>query len=378
MNAPHRLALDGAALTANWQALARLSGTAACGAAVKADGYGLGARAVVARLLAAGCRDFFVSSWNEARALADIDLASAGATLSVLHGVRDEDMAVARELGARPVLNTPAQVQRWCDAGGGACDVMVDTGMNRLGIAAADVASGLLDGLALDTLMSHLACADEASAMNERQRDRFAALAEDRHLVLPGHKLPYTGKDLQQVGKLDPLIVGRAHVEHHVGSVVPRSALERQVVAGEEVAVGDDDLLVPVGGERLEGGEQGAAGAEGGALVVRVHVEPVHRVAHDVVPDEVGVGGRREDDVPDARVGEPPELEVDDGDACDGQQVLGAAQGERVHAGAEASDEEDGGPRRGHSGSGSPLAASRTRGASQDQTWGPDSRVTWR
>ena len=177
MNAPHRLALDGAALAANWQALARLSGTAACGAAVKADGYGLGARAVVARLLAAGCRDFFVSSWNEARALADIDLASAGATLSVLHGVRDEDMAMARELGARPVLNTPAQVQRWCDAGGGACDVMVDTGMNRLGIAAADIAAGLLDGLAIDTLMSHLACADEASAMNERQRDHFAALS---------------------------------------------------------------------------------------------------------------------------------------------------------------------------------------------------------
>ena len=64
MNAPHRLALDGAALAANWRALARLSGPAACGAAVKADGYGLGARAVVVRLLAAGCRDFFVSSWN--------------------------------------------------------------------------------------------------------------------------------------------------------------------------------------------------------------------------------------------------------------------------------------------------------------------------
>jgi alanine racemase len=177
MNAPHRLALDGAALAANWGILARLSGTAACGAAVKADGYGLGARAVVTRLLAAGCRDFFVSSWNEARALADLDFASAGATLSVLHGVRDEDMAAARDLGARPVLNTPAQVQRWRDAGGGPCDVMVDTGMNRLGVSATDIAAGLLDELVVDTLMSHLACADEASAMNERQRDRFAALA---------------------------------------------------------------------------------------------------------------------------------------------------------------------------------------------------------
>ena len=31
------------------------------------------------------------------------------------------------------------------------------------------------------------------------------------------HKLPYTGKDLQQVGKLDPLIVGRAHVVYERG-----------------------------------------------------------------------------------------------------------------------------------------------------------------
>ena len=172
MNAPNRLVLDGAALAANWQALAALSGEAACGAAVKADGYGLGARAVVARLLQAGCRDFFVSSWNEAEALAD-----SGAHLSVLHGVRDEDMAVAHALSARPVLNTRAQVRRWRDAGGGSCDVMVDTGMNRLGIAPDDVADGLLDGLTIDTLMSHLARADEDSAMNERQRTRFAALA---------------------------------------------------------------------------------------------------------------------------------------------------------------------------------------------------------
>lgn len=172
MNAPNRLVLDGAALAANWQRLAALSGEAACGAAVKADGYGLGARAVVARLLQAGCRDFFVSSWNEAEALAD-----SGAQLSVLHGVRDEDMAVARALSARPVLNTRAQVRRWRDAGGGSCDVMVDTGMNRLGIAPDDVADGLLDGLTIDTLMSHLARADEDSAMNERQRDHFAALA---------------------------------------------------------------------------------------------------------------------------------------------------------------------------------------------------------
>nr|WP_199860302.1 alanine racemase [Sphingomonas sp. CFBP 8760] len=163
--------LDGAALVANWQTLNRMSGRAACGAAVKADGYGLGATGVATRLATAGCRDFFVATWAEAQALAPL-----GLSVSVLHGVRAEDMPAALAGFARPVLNTPAQIARWREAGGGMCDVMVDTGMNRLGISADDIAAGLIDGLAIDTLMSHLACADEDSPMNEMQRTRFAAL----------------------------------------------------------------------------------------------------------------------------------------------------------------------------------------------------------
>ncbi|WP_121885833.1 alanine racemase [Sphingomonas sp. PP-F2F-G114-C0414] len=172
MPAPLRLRLDGDALVQNWRTLDRMSGRAACGAAVKANGYGLGAIEVARRLAAAGCRDFFVSNWQEAA-----ELAPLGLTVSVLHGVRDEDMAAASAGFARPVLNTVGQVARWKAAGGGLCDVMVDTGMNRLGVSTDDIAAGLLDGLELKTLMSHLACADEDSAMNEVQRNRFAALA---------------------------------------------------------------------------------------------------------------------------------------------------------------------------------------------------------
>lgn len=171
--APLRLRLDGDALISNWRTLAAMSGGAACGAAVKANGYGLGAREVVQRLAGAGCRDFFVATWNEAAVLADL-----GVPVSVLHGLREEDVAAA--LGAatvRPVLNTVQQVRRWRDAGGGACDVMVDTGMNRLGIAPEDVGAGLLDGLKVETLMSHLASADEDVPLNRLQRDCFAALA---------------------------------------------------------------------------------------------------------------------------------------------------------------------------------------------------------
>ncbi len=168
-----RLTCDGAALVANWRWLAARGEGAACGAAVKADGYGLGAREVASRLIAAGCRDLFVSSWPEAEGLGALP---AGVALSVLHGVRAADMAAALASPARPVLNSPEQVARWRAADGGPCDVMIDTGINRLGIAARDLAC--LDGLPIDTLMSHLATADDAdTGFAELQRARFAGIA---------------------------------------------------------------------------------------------------------------------------------------------------------------------------------------------------------
>jgi alanine racemase len=172
---PLRLRLSSEALVANWRWLARQSGAAACGAALKADGYGLGARAVMRHLAAAGCRDFFVATWAEAAALMPLP---TDVSLSVLHGVGEDDMVAARLLPARPVLNSVEQVQRWRDRGEGQpCDVMVDTGMNRLGISITDVAAGLLDGLEIDVLMSHLACADEDHPLNAVQQTAFAGLA---------------------------------------------------------------------------------------------------------------------------------------------------------------------------------------------------------
>ena len=167
-----RLRLDSSALQNNWRWLQRTAGTVA-GAAVKADGYGLGAREVTRWLAEAGCRDFFVSSWAEAEALGDLP---QGVELSVLHGVGREDVEAALAIKARPVLNTAGQVARWKSvAPGRACDVMIDTGMNRLGLRPEDI--HLLDGLSIETLMSHLACADEDVPLNARQRDALAGLA---------------------------------------------------------------------------------------------------------------------------------------------------------------------------------------------------------
>jgi len=170
MSSPLRLRLDGDALTHNWRWLKAAGGAADCGAAVKANGYGLGAVEVTKHLLAAGCRDFFVATWDEA---AEIEaLLPPDAHLSVFHGVREADMAAARVSRARPVLNTPEQVARWRPTGR-PCDVMIDTGMNRLGLAATDD----LSGLQIETLLSHLASADEDVAQNDAQLSRFGAAA---------------------------------------------------------------------------------------------------------------------------------------------------------------------------------------------------------
>jgi alanine racemase len=174
-HSPLRLLLDGEALVDNWRWLGQQSAGAGCGAAVKADGYGLGARDVVMRLANAGCRDFFVATWWEAEALRPW---LGAASISVLHGLAEEDLAHAAAASARPVLNTALQVARWKEsAAGRPCDVMIDTGINRLGLSAEQVGEGLLDGLEIDILMSHLACADEDSDMNARQRSDFVELA---------------------------------------------------------------------------------------------------------------------------------------------------------------------------------------------------------
>ena len=51
--------------------------------------------------------------------------------------------------------------------------------MNRLGLTVEQAMGGALDGLEIETLMSHLACADEPDhPLNTRQRDAFRVLCD--------------------------------------------------------------------------------------------------------------------------------------------------------------------------------------------------------
>ena len=293
--APLRLRLDGDALIRNWRWLTRQGGAPA-GAAIKADGYGLGARGVMERLFAAGCRDFFVATWAEAAALMPLP---GGARLSVLHGVRAEDMAAALTLPAVPVLNSPDQVARWQAGGQGRrCDVMVDTGMNRLGLRAEEALGGALDGLAIETVMSHLASADEDSARNTAQLNAFravrsafpaarASLANSAGICLGADY----GFDLTRPGLALYGGIPRAEASGHIRPVVTLEAqlIQRRIVpAGENVGYGATwtaprDTPVGIANLGYADGYWRAFAGKGYALAGDAKLPLVGRVSMDLI-----------------------------------------------------------------------------------------------
>ncbi|HEU4819577.1 MAG TPA: alanine racemase, partial [Qipengyuania sp.] len=169
-----RLRIDAGALAANWRTLDQLSRPGRAGAAIKANCYGLGTDRCLPVLREAGARDFFVAHWQEvANALRYVPADS----LSVLHGPLDQqEAAYARATGVRPVINSLRQAYLWVGSGGGPCDLMVDTGINRLGLSLGETGDPVISALDVHTLMSHLACADEESAMNVRQLAAFRAV----------------------------------------------------------------------------------------------------------------------------------------------------------------------------------------------------------
>lgn len=178
-----RLTIDLDALGANWHKLAALAPQAQCAAVVKADAYGIGADRAGPALWRAGCRRFFVAHAEEALRLR---ATLPQAVIHALHGVPAGAEADFVAAGIAPVLSTPAQIERWRAEARRRetplpAALQIDTGMNRLGlqpveaeVLAAD--PGLLAGLDLQFVMSHLACADEPGhPLNEAQRERFAA-----------------------------------------------------------------------------------------------------------------------------------------------------------------------------------------------------------
>jgi alanine racemase len=175
------LTIDLVALQKNWRLLKERSGRAECGAAVKGNAYGLGIAPVARALWQAGCRSFFVARPKEGEELRAI---LPDATIYVLDGLFAGQAEFYAKLNLCPALISSSEAREWAAFGRAygrtlPCAIHVDTGINRLGFSLAEFAAlvddrFIMSGLNVTLLMSHLACADDAShPMNPRQAEAF-------------------------------------------------------------------------------------------------------------------------------------------------------------------------------------------------------------
>jgi alanine racemase len=167
-----RLRVDVDAIAENWRFFKKLAPSAAVAAAVKADAYGLGAKAASKALAGAGARVFFTATSGEA-----LEVRSAlgeGPQILVLNGPLADDAETFAQAQLTPVLNSLPQIKLW--NGRGRAALHIDTGMNRLGVGPEELApaSLALKDTTLALVMSHLACSsDPKHAMNAVQRARL-------------------------------------------------------------------------------------------------------------------------------------------------------------------------------------------------------------
>lgn len=226
-----RLGLDHHALAGNWRVLDRLSGNAEAGAAVKANAYGLGVGSVLPTLTKAGARSFFVAHWSEVPA---VIAHTPPHSVSVLHGpLNAVDASFARGAGVKPVLNSLYQIQLWLGSGGGPCDVMIDSGINRLGLSMDEIGDPSLQDLDIDVLMSHLASADEDSALNAIQLQRFRQAAQ----VVPARKLSLANSAGIALGADYAFDLTRPGLALYGGVPRPQLAGQTRQVAKPEAAI---------------------------------------------------------------------------------------------------------------------------------------------
>ena len=164
--------IDLDALSANWRLLAKKSGSAECAAVVKADAYGIGMEDAAVALTRAGCRTFFVAHVFEGQRLRAV---APSAVIYVLNGLMPRTAPLFLKCRLRPVLGSLLEMEDWREAAGrcrAPCALQLDSGMNRLGLAAGEIARArdLSARLDLTLVMSHFvwpgraAQADKAGA----------------------------------------------------------------------------------------------------------------------------------------------------------------------------------------------------------------------
>ena len=177
------LTIDLDAICANYRLLRSRFGGAEVACVVKADAYGLGADRIAPALARAGCGTFYVALVDEAIRLRG---GLGEAAIHVLGGILPGTLDAFAEYRLMPTLNSLADVEAWAAVAAGpheasAADLHIDTGMNRLGLPGGEFdllcrEPDRLGATNVATVMSHLACAEEAEhPLNRRQLEDFTA-----------------------------------------------------------------------------------------------------------------------------------------------------------------------------------------------------------
>jgi alanine racemase len=175
------LTIDLNAVVHNYNVLrAQAAQGARVAAVVKANGYGLGSVAIGKVLAKAGCRDFFVSSFEEGLVLRS---ALKEPRIYVLNGFYGSVAEAYAEHNLIPALGSFLEIEDYRKLAaklGRKLDAFLSFNirMNRLGLGKVETEKliadkTLLEGINISGVLSHFACADEDNPINDEQHEIF-------------------------------------------------------------------------------------------------------------------------------------------------------------------------------------------------------------
>jgi alanine racemase len=169
------------ALKQNYDILKTLTdGDSEVGAVVKANGYGLDSLKIAQALYQKGCRSFFIAKAHEVEPLQSLP---DDVRIIVLNGYDPAAAALYARHGMIPVLGSLYELEAYKAQNGltdKPCFIKLCTQMNRAGMDREEweailTDTSLLDGLRLQGLIAHFACADELGhTLNEEQFALFS------------------------------------------------------------------------------------------------------------------------------------------------------------------------------------------------------------
>ncbi|HET6388119.1 alanine racemase [Hyphomicrobium sp.] len=309
------ITVDLAQIVANWRALSIKVAPARCAAVVKADAYGLGAERVIGALARAGCTTFFIATPGEAEQARKI---APDASIYALDGLVGNSAVAFDRLSVKPVLSTLDDVVAWSALSRARgrelpAALHIDTGLNRLGLPVRDVRRlaaepSMMQGVAVDLIMSHLASAD--NPRDPKNRDQLLAF-ETLTNLFPGTPRSLAASDGLMLGhafhfdlvRPGYALYGGQASQSNPAPVKPAVTVSARILAVADVVPGETvgysatwrakrpSRIATIAAGYADGVPRNASapdGRPGGHVLISGHLAPiVGRVSMDLITVDV-------------------------------------------------------------------------------------------